>query len=90
MKLTLNDSRGKPSTTLFFVVVGLVPVMLKFLVSIFAGMEIAYQTTVQGTPWHIVWTVPDMSGMDFAAAFGAIFGIWTLRENKEKGKSNNG
>lgn len=68
--LMLKDSRGNPSITLTFVTVSLVVVVVKFAL---AGL------TLPG-----LGEVPAMSGVDFAAAAGAVLGIWWGREKTEK------
>ncbi len=68
-KLMLKDSRGKESTTLSFVVIAFLVVVIKFL---FAGLS------VFGSE------VPAMSGYEFALAIGAVLSIWQYRETKSK------
>ncbi|MDH5185406.1 MAG: hypothetical protein OEX12_16120 [Gammaproteobacteria bacterium] len=66
----LKDSRGHPSITLTFVAISLLVVLIKFIL---AGL------TIPG-----LGEVPAMSGVDFAAAAGAVLGIWWAREKTEK------
>ncbi|MDH5785345.1 MAG: hypothetical protein OEZ16_07020 [Chromatiales bacterium] len=66
----LKDSRGKPSITLTFVTVSLAVVLIKFALASLA---------VPG-----LGEVPPMSGTEFAAAAGAVLGIWWGREKTEK------
>lgn len=68
--LTMRDSRGHKSITLTFVTVSFVVVTAKFAL---AGL------TLPG-----LGEVPAMSGVDFAAAAGAVLGIWWGREKTEK------
>jgi len=67
--MPLLTRRGKPSITLTFVVPAMVLIMAKFAL---AGL------TVFGQTW------PEFSGVDFAASFGSIGGIWWMREKTEK------
>ena len=69
-RVAMKDSRGNPSITLTFVTVAFVLVLIKFAL---AGLELP-----------VVGTMPPMSGMDFAAAAGAVLGIWWGREKTEK------
>ncbi|MDY6979201.1 MAG: hypothetical protein SV201_04930 [Pseudomonadota bacterium] len=71
-RLAMKDSRGSPSITLTFVTTGLVVVVIKFAL---AGLSLP-----------VVGEVPAMSGVDFAAAAGALLGIWWGREKTEKEK----
>jgi len=68
-KFTLKDTRGKESTTLAFVVVSFVVVVIKFLL---AGL------TLFGM------SVPEMSGTEFGIAITGILSIWQYREAKAK------
>ncbi len=68
----MRDTRGNPSITLTFVTVSLVVVLAKFAL---AGL------TLPG-----VGTVPAMTGTEFAAAAGALLGIWWAREKTEKAR----
>lgn len=70
----MKDSRGNKSITLTFVSASLVVVLLKFAL---AGLTLP-----------VVGEVPDMSGLEFAAAAGAVLGIWWGREKTEKGIGN--
>lgn len=69
MKFTLKDTRGKESTTLTFVVIAFLVVVIKFLL---AGL------TLFGKE------IPPMTGIEFAAAFGAVLSVWQYRETKSK------
>lgn len=69
----MKDSRGKKSTTLFFVAVTWAVLVGKFAL---AGVTIGDYGTF-----------PEMTGGEFAAAVGAILGIWLGREYTEKVKS---
>ena len=69
IKLTLKDSRGKESTTLSFVVIAFLVVVVKFLL---AGL------TLFGKE------IPLMTGSEFAFAFGAVLSVWQYRETKSK------
>ncbi len=64
------DSRGKNSKTLTFVTIAFIVVIVKFVL---AGLVIP-----------VLGTVPVMGGGEFAAAIGAVLGIWTAREWKDK------
>ncbi|WP_303909455.1 hypothetical protein [Thiohalomonas denitrificans] len=68
--LMMKDSRGHPSITLTFVTVSLLVVLVKFAL---AGLTLP-----------VLGDVPEMSGVDFAAAAGALLGIWWGREKTEK------
>ena len=68
-KFTLKDTRGNESTTLTFVVIAFLVVVLKFLL---AGL------TIYGK------AIPEMTGLEFAAAIGAVLSIWQYREVKSK------
>ena len=66
----LKDTKGKRSWTLTFVAPGYLALILKFL----AG----------GLTMPIVGIMPVMGGAEFAAAAGALLGIWVAREATEK------
>lgn len=66
----MKDSRGNPSITLTFVTVSLVVVLIKFIL---AGLTLP-----------VLGEVPPMTGMEFAAAAGAVLAIWWGREKTEK------
>jgi len=68
-KFTLKDTRGKESTTLSFVVVAFVVVVIKFLLA---------SLTIFGVEF------PDMTGSEFGLAIGAVLAIWQYRETKAK------
>ncbi len=69
IKFTLKDTRGKESTTLSFVVIAFLVVVIKFLL---AGL------TLFGKE------IPPMTGIEFAAGIGAVLSIWQYRETKSK------
>jgi hypothetical protein len=66
-KIVLKDSNGNPSVTVTAFVVGFVVASTKLL---FSGMTIGELTLSQ------------FSGVDFAAAVGALGAIYSLRRNK--------
>lgn len=68
----MKDSRGKQTKTLFFVAVTWAILVGKFAL---AGVTIGD-----------FGTFPEMSGGEFAAAIGAVLGIWLGREYTEKVK----
>lgn len=70
----LTDSRGNKSKTLAFVTVTWLVVVIKFLC---AGLTLP-----------MLGQVPVMTGGEFAAAVGAVLGIWLGREWKDKGATN--
>lgn len=84
MKMTIKDSRGKDSTTLFFVTVGFSVVMAKFIAG---GLAISH---LVGGTFQIIWNVPVMGGTEFGIALGAVLAAWTAREHKEKSNGNMG
>lgn len=67
--MRLSDSRGKESTTLFFVAVSWAVVVFKFAI---AGLE------YNGV------SAPSMDVQDFGIAVAAILAIWLGREWTEK------
>lgn len=69
----MTDSRGHPSKTLTFVTVSWLAVLIRFLLG--------------GLTLGNLGAMPPMSGMDFAAAVGAVLGIWWARERTEKSTS---
>ncbi len=69
LSFALKDTRGKESTTLTFVVVAFIVVIVKYILAGF---------TIMGS------TIPDMTGIEFAAAFGAVLSVWQYRETKAK------
>ncbi|CCU70914.1 hypothetical protein [Thalassolituus oleivorans] len=70
--IKLCDARGKQSTTLFFVSVSWVALLIKFLI---AGMTLGP-----------LGTMHEMSAMDFGSAVTAVLAIWLGREWTEKRK----
>jgi len=74
--ITILDSRNKESTTLLFVAVAFVVVIIKFVL---AGLSLG-----------VLGVVPAMSGGEFAMAVGAVLGVWLTREWKEKDKAEHG
>lgn len=73
MKYFYTDTRGKQSKTLPLVYIAFTVATFRFLLAGVSG------------PWG---TLPDFSGVDYAAAIVAILGIWTARESKEKSLTN--
>ena len=67
-KFLLKDTSGKKSTTLTVFILGAVIVHLKLL---FSGI------TIGGL------TLSDFSGVDFAAAMGALGGIYVMRRSTD-------
>jgi len=70
----MRDSRGKESKTLIFVSIAFAVTTIKFAIS---GISI------EG-----VMEVSRFGGGEYAAAIGAILGIWLGREYTEKVKRN--
>lgn len=75
MKLSMRDSRGRESKTLFFVAIGWAALVFKFIL---AGMTFKYPP--------IDFTFAPMSAGEFGAAFAMIIGIWLGHEWQEKAK----
>jgi len=69
-KLTICDSRGKESKTLFFVCAAFFPIVFKFF---FAEIELP-----------VLGKMPAMNVMDFGIAITGVLGIWVAREHKAK------
>jgi heme A synthase len=67
--LTLCDTRGKRSKTLFLVVMCLVVLLFKFILG---GLE---------TP---LGTLPIISAGEFGLAAAGLIGVWVMRDNKAK------
>lgn len=68
----LCDARGKESTTLFFVLISWLTLLIKFLLS--------------GVTLGPLGTMSTMTAWDFASAASAILAIWLGREWTEKRK----
>lgn len=65
----IKDARGKESTTLTLVIIGLVPLIAKFTVG---GMELPF-----------VGVQPVIGAGEFGLAFAGLMAVWLNREWKE-------
>jgi len=75
-QMTVCDSRGNESKTLFFVIVTWAVLLGKFIIS---GMTLP-----------VIGLMPEMGAGEFGLAVTGVLGIWTMREHTEKNKPTRG